>query len=161
MTAETSNNEVLSNESIDNDKHVVKLTEYLKHALQYAYEACDQTVQCPECSACWWDTDEPIDGNWHSQGCKLHAARVYVGMSTDNPTVRPEHSKDERSPSEMVMYYIVSSWIQRVARMSYAEEPPAGLTGQQWSCAVYEVIKRSEDIAYSLEKALPNKSSGA
>jgi len=147
----------LSNESIDADKHIAKLTEHLKHVLQYAYEACDQTVQCPECSECWWDTDEPIDGNWHAQGCKLYAARVYVGMSTDSPSSRTTHSKDKRSPSEMVMYYIVSSWIQRVARMSYMEKAPAGLTDQQWSQAVYEVIRRSEDIAYSMEKALPSK----
>ena len=53
----------------------------LVHALPYCYEAADQTVQCPECDACWWDVPEGIDEDWHAPGCKLFAVRVMVGVS--------------------------------------------------------------------------------
>ena len=60
---------------------VATLYEQWKHALSFCYEPCDQTVQCPECGAVWWGVDKDIDENWHVAGCKLHEARVLIGMS--------------------------------------------------------------------------------
>lgn len=47
------------------------------------YLPCDQTAQCGECGAVWWDVPEDMDENWHADGCELFAAEVALGKSVD------------------------------------------------------------------------------
>jgi hypothetical protein len=125
---------------------LIDTTEALKHALPYCYEPCDQTVQCPECGATWWDQDEDIDQNWHAEGCKLFAANVLVGLSKnekdkDNPnTAGP--NPDTRTPSQILRDQVLNSWFQKIAHMGYGEEPPQGMDKGTWQRVIIEVMDR-------------------
>lgn len=124
---------------------IEQLRALLTHALPYAYEAADQTVQCPECNSVWWDVPEDIDEDWHAPGCQLLAARVLVGVSKPvrhcdpsdaskpyNPNVpRPE----TRTPAQILRDHILSGWFSRLARMKWESTPP-----DAWNRSINAVI---------------------
>lgn len=72
---------------------VERLRAHLCTVLGWVYDACDQTVQCPQCNAVWWDQPEGIDENWHLPGCEIFAAEVASGRSVD---VRRSPACDEK-----------------------------------------------------------------
>jgi hypothetical protein len=128
----------------------------LMHALTYAYEAADQTVMCPECSAAWWGVPEDIHENWHAPGCKLFAARVLVGESLDVTYPRTRLANDDPdghdwkpsdprpdtcTPAEKVRDVILDGWFARLARIGYADDAvPADVPPVVWMRAVHAVM---------------------
>jgi len=129
---------------------IEQLRAMLTHALPYAYEAADQTVQCPECNAVWWDTPEDIDEDWHAPGCQLLAARVLVGVS--KPVRRRDPSEaskpynpndarpDARTPAMILRDQVLSGWFARMARMKWDTTPPEGVTREAWERSINAVI---------------------
>lgn len=59
------------------------LRAHLCTVLGWAYDVCDQTIQCPQCNAVWWNQPEEIHENWHGPGCEIFAAEVASGRSVD------------------------------------------------------------------------------
>lgn len=59
------------------------LRAHLCTVLGWAYDVCDQTIQCPQCNAVWWNQPEAINENWHGPGCEIFAAEVASGRSVD------------------------------------------------------------------------------
>lgn len=127
-----------------------RLRELLRHALPYAYEAADQTVQCPECNAVWWGVPEDIDEDWHAPGCQLLAARVLVGES--KPVRRRDPSEaskpynpndprpDTRTPAQVLRDHILSGWFAKLARMKWDAAAPEGVTPDAWKRSINAVI---------------------
>ena len=129
---------------------IERLRAMLAHALPYAYEAADQTVQCPECNAVWWDVPEDIDEDWHAPGCQLLAARVLVGES--KPVRRRDPSEasrpynpndprpDARTPSQILRDHILSGWFAKLASMKWDATPPEGVTHDAWKRSINAII---------------------
>ncbi len=134
----------------------------LIHALPYCYEAADQTVQCPECNACWWGCAEEIDEDWHAPGCVLLAARVAVGVS--KPVRR--RSADEasepyypnvpwpetRTPEMVLRDIVLGGWFRRLNLMGRGEPPPEGVDAETWRKCVNEVFDRPQRGAETDQK---------
>lgn len=122
----------------------------LVHALKYCYEACDQTVMCPECNTAWWGVPEDIDENWHAPGCKLFAAMVLVGLASNvtHPREPGEHDPkpdaphpDGRTPAECLRDVILGGWFGRLARLGFADVPK-DVPEHLWMRAIHAVIDR-------------------
>lgn len=122
----------------------------LVHALKYCYEACDQTVMCPECNTAWWGVPEDIDENWHAPGCKLFAAMVLVGLAVDVTHPRPlgKHDAtidaprpDGRTPAECLRDVILGGWFGRLACLGFVDVPK-DVPEHLWMRAVHAVIDR-------------------
>jgi hypothetical protein len=147
----TQGHEPDQDEVVDALSSVVHLYEALRHALPYCYDPCDQTVACPECGEIWWEQETDMDGNWHSPGCGLHAARVLVGQSnnTRDPSdpVPTAPNPDNRTPAQVAQDKVLEAWFMRLAKMDYKEGPPAGMDASTWSRAVTEVLNRLRDSA--------------
>jgi hypothetical protein len=124
-------------------EEIARLLAHLRNALSFAYDACDQTVQCPECEAIWWGVPEDIDENWHASGCGLFAARLAVGEAKDiRRSEAADASRPPRTPAELLRERVVSGWFARLSRMGYGEAPPAGMDAKTWEAAVFEAIRR-------------------
>lgn len=124
----------------------------LIHALQYAYEDGDQTVQCPECNAVWWDCAEALDEDWHAPGCQLFAARVAAGVSKPVRRRDPDEASasyhpnvprpETRTPELVLRDLILDGWFRRLNLMGREESPPEGIDAETWRKAVNEVFGR-------------------
>jgi len=127
-----------------------ELFDLLKEVLPYAYEAADQTVQCPCCNAVWWDVPENIDEDWHAPGCKIQQARVRVGISTSvrkRPPTEPsepykpnEPNPDTRTPAQILRDQVLSGFFQKLAAMQWAVPPPDGVDKAAWEKSIQKVI---------------------
>ncbi len=131
------------------EARIADLRALLVNALPHCYLAADQTVQCPECNAVWWDCPEDIDEDWHAMGCSLHRARVLVGVSTDvrrRDPVEPDKpynpngpAPDTRTPAQILRDTMLDGWIARLVRAKW-QPVPEGVDPAAWPKAVDAMV---------------------
>lgn len=122
---------------------IVLLEGFLQSLVSYGYEAADQTVQCAECGAYWWDVSEDINQNWHAPGCKHFAARVHLGLCKDERVdPAPEPNPDQRPPAEIFRDQMLAGVYQRMMRIQ-TEAPPEGIDITVWNAAISEIVRRA------------------
>jgi hypothetical protein len=75
---------------------------------------------------------------------------VLVGQSfndRDPDDKVPRPNPDHRTPAQVAQDKVLEAWFARLAKMSYKEEPPAGMDKRTWDRAVTEVLDRLRDSA--------------
>ena len=132
-------------EIYDARDEIATLRAFLVNALPYCIEACDQTVQCPECLECWWNCNEEADENWHAEGCQLHRARVHVGQSTDVRRSKAPNAieREFRTPAALLRDAVLSGWWTRLSLMQCY--PPDGVDRRVWEQTVWAIVHRLLD----------------
>lgn len=131
-------------------------TQHLRSVLPCVYMAADQTIQCPECLACWWDCAEAVDENWHAPGCVVFATLHYAGLAKDvrrsavgEEAMRLRKFGDDpvnesgdapKTIAQGVRDAMLDGFFSRLGLISC--DPPEGVDGGTWGKHVGKVMDR-------------------